>query len=245
MRKWILRILVVLLILVVAGAAGFALWGINGYGPLPEATAAMQSDKDVQVTDTSSLISFAPAAKAATTGYIFYPGARVLPAAYAPYMHDIARNGYAVFVVKMPVNFAIFGIYRAQDVIDANPTIKNWAIGGHSLGGSMAAIFAEKPAIKGIVFWASYPANDLSRRTDLAVMSIFGSVDGLVKMASKDSSRALLPANAQTVTIEGSNHAFFGWYGAQDGDNAATISRDVARDQIESATITLLKQITT
>lgn len=243
MRKWFVRILVVLLILIVAGAVGFALWGINGYGPMPEATAALQSDNDVKVTDNSSLITFSSTAQAPAVGFIFYPGARVLPAAYAPYMHDIARQGYAVFIVKMPINFAVFGIYRAQDVIDANPGIKAWAIGGHSLGGSMAAFFADRPAIKGLVFWASYPANDLSKRTDLAVMSIFGSRDGLVKPEAVQGSRALLPPTAQSVTIEGGNHAFFGWYGAQDGDNPATISRDAARDQIEAATITLLKAI--
>jgi hypothetical protein len=42
------------------------------------------------------------------------------------------------------------------------------------------------------------------------------------------------------VPIEGGNHAQFGWYGFQDGDNAATISRV----QVVRATLAQLQKIT-
>jgi len=67
-------------------------------------------------------------------------------------------------------------------VIDSNPDIQTWTIGGHSLGGSMAARFARlhPEEIKGLVLWASYPAetDDLSGST-LPVLSISASRDGL------------------------------------------------------------------
>jgi hypothetical protein len=45
------------------------------------------------------------------------------------------------------------------------------------------------------------------------------------------------------VAIEGGNHAGFGWYGPQAGDNPATISVAVQSRQIQLATIALLDQV--
>jgi len=42
------------------------------------------------------------------------------------------------------------------------------------------------------------------------------------------------------VAIEGGNHAQFGWYGPQAGDNPATISREAQQEQIIEATVELL-----
>ncbi len=243
-RRWLLRIGASIVLIVIIASIGFAAWGANGYPPSAEAVAAMQSDGDVSITDAADLITFTPKAAAPTVGFIFYPGARVLPAAYAPYMRDIAKAGYAAFVVKMPINFAIFGINRADGVITANPAIKAWAISGHSLGGSMAAQYvAGSDKVQGLVFWASYSASDLSKKS-IKVLSIFGSLDGLVKKDIAANAQKLLPADARIVTIEGGDHAYFGWYGPQDGDNPATIPHEQAATQITAATVELLKTIT-
>jgi pimeloyl-ACP methyl ester carboxylesterase len=245
MRKWFFRISFVLVFILISGLFVFAAWGINGLPPASAAQTAMQGTEKVSITETGDQIIFMPKTAPSTTGFIFYPGARVLPAAYAPNMILIAEQGYPVFIVKMPVNFAIFGINRAADVVKANPAIKTWAIGGHSLGGSMASVFvSNSDTMRGIVFWASYPAADLSKKQDLQALSIFGSLDGVLnKQAAKDA-QALLPPGAQSVIIEGGNHAYFGWYGVQDGDNPATIDHVEATKQIADATIAFLKQIT-
>jgi hypothetical protein len=43
------------------------------------------------------------------------------------------------------------------------------------------------------------------------------------------------------VEIVGGNHAQFGWYGDQQGDNPATISREEQQAQTVAATVALLE----
>jgi len=211
--------------------------------PMPQARAALQSDSQVDVSNNSWVV-FKPHTTEPTTGLIFYPGALVDPRAYAPMMRDIAARGYLAVIVPMPLNFAVLGTDRAQEVIRAYPTIKRWAIGGHSLGGVAAAMFVKShpDATQGIAFWASYPAD---RMTDYQgrVISISGSSDGLSTPDKINSSRALLPASTQWVEIQGGNHGQFGWYGLQSGDGFATISREAQQEQVVSATADFLKQL--
>jgi hypothetical protein len=53
----------------------------------------------------------------------------------------------------------------------------------------------------------------------------------------------LLPPDTTRVEIMGGNHAQFGWYGKQPGDNDATISRYLQQGQTVNATIQLLRKI--
>jgi pimeloyl-ACP methyl ester carboxylesterase len=128
----------------------------------------------------------------------------------------------------------------------AYPGIESWAIGGHSLGGAMAANYAHsKPeAVQGLVLWAAYPASgdDLSVYK-LATSSIYGTRDGLATPDKIDASRPLLPPDTAWTAIEGGNHVQFGWYGPQAGDNEATISREEQQSQIVAATLQLLQRL--
>jgi pimeloyl-ACP methyl ester carboxylesterase len=192
---------------------------------------------------TEPWLVFHPDDTEPATGLIFYPGGRVDARAYAPAARAIAAEGYLVVSVPMPLNLAFFNANAAADVIAAYPDIKRWAVGGHSLGGAMAAGFSHDhpEAIRGLVLWASYPAegSDLSER-DLAVVSIYGTLDGLATVDKIEASRSLLPSATRLVAIEGGNHAQFGWYGAQSGDNLATISREKQMQDTVAATVTLL-----
>jgi hypothetical protein len=76
-----------------------------------------------------------------------------------------------------------------------------------------------------------------------AVLSVSASNDGLSTPAKIADSHTLLPASARYVVIEGGDHAQFGSYGAQPGDNPATISPTAQWDQTAKATAELLKQI--
>jgi dienelactone hydrolase len=146
----------------------------------------------------------------------------------------------------MPLNLAVFAPDRAAEVMAAFPQIGRWAVGGHSLGGAMAARFAlQNPdAVQGLVLWAAYPAStdDLSGHP-LAVASIYGTLDGLATEDKIAASRPLLPGNTLWVAIEGGNHAQFGWYGPQSGDGTATISREEQQRQIVAATLELLSRL--
>jgi pimeloyl-ACP methyl ester carboxylesterase len=212
---------------------------------MPEALAALQSDDAVRVEADPWLV-FRPAGDEATTGLILYPGGRVDPRAYAPAARALAQEGYLVAIVPMPLNLAFFAPGRAAEVMVAFPGIDSWAIGGHSLGGAMAANYAhDNPeAVRGLVLWASYPAgsDDLSGGR-IAASSIYGTRDGVATQEEIDASHALLPPDTDWVAIEGGNHAQFGWYGPQSGDNEATISREEQQSQIVSATLELLRQL--
>jgi pimeloyl-ACP methyl ester carboxylesterase len=146
----------------------------------------------------------------------------------------------------MPLHLAVLAPDRAAEVLDYYPGVKHWAIGGHSLGGSMAAHFAHghPGAVQGLVLWASYPAgsDDLSA-ADLQVASIYGTQDGLVTVGKLEASRALLPPGTVWTAIEGGNHGQFGWYGPQAGDNPATISHGEQEAQTVAATVALLQLI--
>jgi pimeloyl-ACP methyl ester carboxylesterase len=240
--RWALPALAVVL---VVAAAGFVIWGSTPMPPMPEALVALQSDNQVKVS-TQPWLVFEPISRTAQTGLVFYPGARVDPRAYAPAAHNLAARGYQVVIVPMPLNLAVFGSGKADEVINAYPNVKHWAIGGHSLGGAMAASYAysHPDAIDGLVFWAAYPANSNSlANRDLKVTSIYGTRDGLATEAKIDASRPLLPARTRWVAIEGGDHAQFGWYGPQSGDNPAAIDRAAQQAQIEEATAELLASL--
>ncbi len=241
-KRGALLLVVVLLLALV----GFVIWAGAAAAPMPEALAALQSDARVQV-DTEPWLVFRPLAHSPNVGLILYPGGRVDPRAYAPAARALAAEGALVVIAPMPLNLAFFAPDRAAEVMAAFPEIGSWAVGGHSLGGAMAARFAfQNPqAVQGLVLWAAYPAStdDLSGY-DLVATSIYGTLDGLATGDKIDASRALLPPDTAWVALEGGNHAQFGWYGAQSGDGVATLSREEQQAQIVAATQALLARLT-
>ncbi|MBN1148496.1 MAG: alpha/beta hydrolase [Anaerolineales bacterium] len=223
----------------------FLVWAETPLGPMPEALAALQADSLVQV-ETQPWLVFHPTSGQPDTAAIIYPGGRVDPRSYAPVARALASNGYLVVITPMPLNLAVFAPKRAMQVIDAYPDIRNWAIGGHSLGGAMAANFInrEPSEVDGLFLWAAYPASsdDLSS-SNLLVISVYATLDGLATLDKIEASRTLLPAGTIWVAIQGGNHAQFGWYGEQDGDNPATISREKQQEQVIQSTLELLMKI--
>jgi pimeloyl-ACP methyl ester carboxylesterase len=244
MKIW-RRVLIGVAVLLLAASAAFVVWGLTPAPPMPEALAAIKSDERVTVS-LDRWIVFEPTDDAHQTGLIIYPGGRVDPRAYAPAARAIAERGYRVVIVPMPLNLAVFAAGRAAEVMHAYPATTTWAVGGHSLGGAIAALFADEnpQLVKGLALWASYPAesNDLSQ-SGLRVVSVYGTRDGLATREKIDASRALLPASSEWVEIDGGNHAQFGWYGAQSGDLPATITRPAQQEQIVAATLRLLEAI--
>lgn len=232
--KLVKKILLGLLILLVVVCGAFIVWGETPAKAMPEAIAALQSDDQVRV-DTGQYLTFSPADQEYTAGLILYPGGRVDYRAYAPMAHELAAQGYFVVIPRMPLNLAVFGVNKAEQVIHAYPQVENWVIGGHSLGGSMAAhyLYQNPDLFSGLVFLGSYPASsdDLNNFPG-EVLSLSGSLDGLSTPVDIEASRALLPKSTLFVVIEGGNHAQFAWYGAQSGDNPATISREEQQTMI-------------
>jgi hypothetical protein len=239
-RWWWLLPLILVVVLI-----GAVFWATRAAGPMPEALAALESDSQVSVS-TNPWLVFRPTAGSPYTGLVLYPGGRVDPRSYAPPAREIASEGFLVVVVPMPLNLAVLGVDRATDVMAAFPEVRSWAIGGHSLGGAMAARYAHRSpdSIEGLILWAAYPASgdDLSDH-DLAAASIYGTRDGVSTLDEITVSQPLLPPHTSWVPIEGGNHAQFGWYGPQSGDMIATISREEQQQQAVAATVALLSRL--
>lgn len=228
-------IVIAVLILAVTGIS-FA-WANDTY----DSTETVNSNNLVEV-ETGDYIVFKPKGKEVSRGFIFYPGAKVEPEAYSKLCSEIAEEGYLVVIPPMTLNFAIFSQDKAKDIINEYNNIKSWTIGGHSLGGVAAANYAiEDDRIDSIVFYASYPQADSLEGSNLKALSIYGSNDGV---ANKDKVEgAILPEGSEKRIIEGGNHAGFGTYGEQSGDNKADISNEEQIDKAVEYTVKFLKSL--
>lgn len=173
----------------------------------------------------------------AETGIVLYPGAKVDPLSYVPLAQELAECGYYCAIAKMPFNLAGFNVGAAQDIMDAVPSVDRWWIGGHSLGGAMAAQFASEHAneLDGVLLLAAYAACDLSG-SGLSVDIIYGSNDGVLNRKSLTENAVNLPAGSETNVIEGGNHAGFGDYGPQDGDGSSSIGASAQWEQTAELT---------
>lgn len=172
---------------------------------------------------------------------IFYPGAKVEYTSYVPLFYALAEQGIDCFVVKMPGNLAILGMNKAEDIMQEYE-YENWYLSGHSLGGAMAANFAadHAEALEGVVLLAAYPTKDLSG-TELSVVSVYGSEDRVLNAEKLEEGRALMPEDYTELCIEGGNHAWFAYYGEQEGDGVAVISRQEQQEKTIAAILKLLK----
>ncbi len=214
--KWIIPIFIILLL-----AGGFLVYAGIYYRADATALAALNSDDAVSVTPASYGWFFdGPSAENAL---VFYPGAKVEETAYAPLLHKLAQEGMDVCLVKMPLRFAFFGANKADAVMKVYE-YEHWYIGGHSLGGAMAAEYAagHSDQLTGLILFAAFPTKQISDA--LLEISIYGSEDRVLNMAKIEAGRALAPAEYYEYEIAGGNHAQFGNYGIQKGDGAAKIT---------------------
>ena len=238
-RRWPRRVAIAVVSLVVAAvlaAAAFLVYASDYYRDADAGHENLASTSQLPVTQSAHYVAFGD--PAAETGLVFYPGAKVEYTAYAPLMRDLAARGYLAVVVEMPFNFAFFDINAADEVRAAFPQVSEWWVGGHSLGGSMAAQYAadhaEDGALAGLVLLGAYTASDLSA-SDLGTLVVYGSEDQVLDRGKLADSAALMPEGVRTIEIVGGNHACFGAYGPQEGDGSATISAEEQQGQTAAA----------
>lgn len=237
----LLSILVVVVLLIV----GFLVWASSSNPVMERAEKNLLSNHQVNVSLDPWLV-FSPINENPTTGLIFYPGGRVDPKAYSPLANELARSGYQVVIVPMPLNLAIFGSYQAAKVMEKYPEVTEWVIAGHSLGGAMAAhyIHDHPDELSGLILLASYPAkNDDLSSIKIKVLSISGTNDGLATPEKIESFQEYLPDDTQWLVISGANHAQFGWYGEQSGDLPAEISREEQQELTIKAMKSFLQKL--
>ncbi len=204
--------LCITLAVIFACAGGFFLY-VSDYYRADEKAIALRTDKSVKRIEEGYFLS---STRNQDTAIIFYPGAKVEFDAYLPLMDALRDEGVSCYLIEMPLNLAFFGKDIADQIIENNPDVEHWYIGGHSLGGAMASSYAsENPdKVDGLLLYGAYPNGEFPLGKTLTV---YGSLN--TSVAEK------VNYKENVVVIEGGNHAQFGNYGAQDGDPEATITQ--------------------
>lgn len=217
-RRWTILASVIML-----SCIGFLIYTEHYYHADESALSALKSDETVNIIHTEYGWLFDGPSE--TDAIIFYPGGKVEETAYAPLLHNLAGQGVDVCLVKMPFRLAVFGMNKADHVMKQYDYV-HWYIGGHSLGGVMAAYYAaaHSSQLSGIFMLASYPVKPLNDNTRAII--IYGSEDRVLNTAKLVEMNRFLPSDNGIYAIEGGNHAQFGYYGVQDGDGYATISSE-------------------
>lgn len=212
--------------IVIALTAASAFYLGDYYHADENAIAAFENDAAITVTELENgNLIFEP--ESAKAGLIFYPGGKVEYTAYVPLMEACAEQGILCILVEMPFNLAVFDVNAADGMIEEYPEIEDWYIGGHSLGGSMAASYLEDHVddYEGLILLGAYSTADFSD-SNLDVLSIYGSEDHVLNKEKYEEYKSNLPEDYTEVVIEGGCHAFFGVYGKQDGDGTPTITNE-------------------
>lgn len=215
---WIIPLAMILMM-----AAAFLLYAGSYYRADRDALDALVPDGQVSVSETDYGWHFDGPSE--DSALIFYPGAKVEAEAYAPLLRDLAGAGMDACLVRMPLRFAILGIDKADAVMKRHD-YPRWFIGGHSLGGAMAARYAagHPDGLEGVILLAAYADRPLGdAMTELVV---YGSEDKVLSPSGIEKGRAIAPEHYIEHVIPGGNHAQFGSYGIQSGDGDAAISRE-------------------
>ena len=211
------------------------------------ALAAMRSDARVHIDD-QRFLTLRPAAGGERRGVILYPGAYVDIRGYAPTIKPIAAAGYRVVVVPMPFELAVFGIDRALDVIAENRDIESWTLIGHSVGGAMAAVVADRQprTFNGVIIWDSYPPS-------FASLDDYPNPVWLIHRATPDGApppsfarqRHLFPRDSRWAAIPGGIHMQFGSFkgGGYVEDWQPTISEAEQHRAVVRLTLEALEQM--
>ncbi len=248
MKKFFKILFFSLLTIILAGSIIFLIYA-NIYYHADGVDDYLKSDDYVTVTETNDYIAFMPNEGKATTGYVFYPGAKVEEKAYAEMMYNLAKLNVFACIVKMPLRFAFFNMNGADKVLnDFSDKVQYFYIGGHSLGGSMSTAYLEKNQDKyqGFILLAAYTSADFSSNNDLWGITIYGSNDYVLNRNNYAKAESKMPVHKSEYIIDGGNHANFASYGAQKGDGEAAISRtsQISLTVLKIVEFITLKQLT-
>ncbi len=174
----------------------------------------------------------------AKTLLIFYPGGLVRPQAYEWLGVTLAPLGVRTIIPVFSADLAVTSPNRATKLLEMAGSYERVFIGGHSLGGAMAARFALKnpDKVDGLILMGAFSANsdDLSA-LDISTLSLAAEYDGLATLDEIKSSVSRLPKDTTLEVIEGAVHSFFGRYGPQRGDGIPSVSRAEAEADIRSS----------
>ncbi|WP_051892439.1 alpha/beta hydrolase [Flavobacterium reichenbachii] len=220
-------------------AMSFTAWLIYSYQSKGVADFNFKSDDRIKVYNDKNYFLFEPSISYSKV-LIFYPGAMVDPKAYVPLCRKISKNNIKVYLIKMPWRLAANGYKLPIELKLLSDKTKTYILAGHSQGAKMAAQFVyENPSLinKLILIGTTHPRDFSLAESKTPILKIYGSDDGVADEHTIFKNKSKLPDTAKFVKIDGANHAQFGYYGFQFGDNSARISRE--KQQSETLRIIL------
>jgi hypothetical protein len=237
--KRLFRLIGIILLVVLGFALGFI------YSVLPKEKVLLHQDAVVEGLvmprvelkhDAGQYIDIQ--SENANTLFIFYPGGLVRPQAYEWLGVALAPLGIRTVIPVFMADLAVTAPNRASALLEGLGNYERVVVGGHSLGGAMAARFVLKQPEKvhGLVLMGAFSAksDDLSA-LDVSVLSLAAEHDGLATLEEIRESLRQLPDTARLEIIEGAVHSFFGRYGPQRGDGVPTVTRHEAEMDIVSS----------
>ncbi len=190
---------------------------------LPENT--FSNSKDISVTETDDKITFKPNHSNNQLEVIFFQGGLTDPKAYGPICKKLAENGFTSHLIKMDWRLPQYDYQKISKLFDLQHG--QFAIGGHSQGGKMAAQFVyENPKIfKGLfLMGTSHPRDiDLSSN-NIPCIKLYAEYDGLASVEEVMENKNKLPAKTELILIKGGNHSQFGYLGQLLMDSSPNIT---------------------
>lgn len=217
------------------GSSAFFVYANVTFQAERSAVESVASDPAISVDYSPGAVVMKPTGQATGEGLVFLAGAKVEPLSYAYKLSGLVDAGVTVVIVRPTLNLALFELRPFSDFTALAPEVSSWAVGGHSLGGVRACLYAgSDPSVHGLVLFGSYCVNDLSK-SELWAVSVSGENDGLSTPDSILKYQANLPVSTAMVEIPGANHAAFGNYGVQPGDGESSISSPAMRAAITDA----------
>lgn len=216
-KRW--KILIAMVVLVLISFLGLCIYA-SDYRTLNEEFYYILDEPDVHTL--SNMLHFQADSD---VGLVFYPGGRVEYIAYAPFCQKLQVEGINVFLVDMPFNMANFGVNKANGIISDYPEISKWYVGGHSLGGVAANMYASSHSdkIQGLILVGIYLSSDYDMENTITI-------NGSNDLRVGDS----VTYTTNVYVIEGGNHAQFGNYGENEGDGVASISAEEQQNEAVS-----------
>jgi predicted esterase len=210
------------------------IWGVKpretvlGIDPVPSSETSLMPGVEVTL-EPGNFILAKPVSPNGTV-FVYYPGGRVPAQSYEFIARALAANGVTVAIPVMPLELAVISPNRASEVRTAleagGMKISKFVVGGHSLGGAMAAKYAFSNPVDGLILMGAYSVDDLTGKS-FKVLDIAAEHDGLATPEKVKDGLEKLPSGSKVDIIAGGVHAFFGRYGPQAGDGSPTVARDV------------------
>ena len=198
----------------------------------------------VSVIETEDQITFKSNTSKNKLEIIFFQGGLTDPKAYAPLCRKLAENGFTCHLIKMDWRLPQYDYLKVLKLFDLKQG--NFAIGGHSQGGKMAAqlVYENPNVFKGLFLMGTSHPRDIDLSTqNIPSIKLYAENDGLASIEEVMENKIKLPKNTKFVLIKGGNHSQFGYLGKLFMDSSAEISLKEQQQQTFDNLISFMNEI--